>query len=162
MLVAKKNFLVQASKSKSRTRGKSTTMLQIVVQKKLLSEAITHSHGLADLRHENTVRRSDSKTKRLRSNLVGDDDGVGSGKAVCSRRVSIPCLCSCCCINLCNNMLSRVSQFVARKAIMQPAFRPMGVALFSTDVVPGIGKGKTSTGIVGTLMIDCIQKLRND
>ncbi|CAJ1930841.1 unnamed protein product [Cylindrotheca closterium] len=46
-------------------------------------------------------------------------------------------------------MLSRVSQFIARKALIQPVFRPTGVALFSTDIVPGYGKGKTSTGIVG-------------
>eukprot|EP00980_Cylindrotheca_fusiformis_P007654 scaffold1605_cov141-Cylindrotheca_fusiformis.AAC.17 len=48
------------------------------------------------------------------------------------------------------SMLSRVSQLAVKRTLFQVASRPTGFAFFSTaEVVPGYGKGKTSTGIVG-------------
>ena len=46
-------------------------------------------------------------------------------------------------------MLSRFSQIAVRRTLLKPmAIRPVGYAFFSAEVVPGFGKGKTSTGIV--------------
>ena len=46
-------------------------------------------------------------------------------------------------------MLSRFAHRAVRRELLQQTFlRPVGCAFFSAEVVPGIGKGKTSTGIV--------------
>lgn len=54
-------------------------------------------------------------------------------------------------------MFSRIAQHTVKRALFQPAFRPAAMALFSTaELVPGIGRGKTSTGIVSIVMYDLI------